>query len=205
MLEQQIAEAFSGEAAAGRIRSDLSAWTGAMLARLEGELESLCLRCGVPPEKMSLSCTGVSAGVSGVKLSLSGAMGMDVLSGVLGVVLGVVGASICGGSGMALIGTGPAGIIAGASMGVLLALLGKGEMEKFFSALHVPVLLRQLVTDSAVSLGIDRQREEIERSIVAALSDPRNGFSSRLAQSLSATLGAQLERMAKQAEMSISI
>ena len=205
VLETRIAEAFSSEAAAGRIRGDLTQWTDAMLARLEGELESLCMRCGVPPEKMSLGGTNVSAGVSGVKLSLSGAMGMDVLSGLLSVVLGVVGASICGGSGMALIGTGPVGFIAGAAMGVLLALLGKGEMEKFFSSLHVPVLLRQLVSDSAVLSGIDRQREEIERSIVAALSDPRNGFSARLTQSLSSTLGAQLERMAQSAEMSISI
>jgi len=203
VLEQRIAEAFSGEEAAERIRGELSRWTSDLMAQLEGELEALCLRCGVPPEKMALSSTRVSAGVSGVKLSLAGAMGMDVLSGVLGVVLGVVGASICGGSGMALIGTGPVGLIVGASMGVLLALLGKGEMEKLFSSLHVPVLLRQLVTTSAVAAGVDRQREEIERSIVSALADPRNGFSARLADSISATLGAQLERMAQSAEMSI--
>ena len=88
---------------------------------------------------------------------------------------------------------------------VLLALLGKGEMEKLLSSLHVPILLRQLVTDGAVSAGIDRQREEIERSIVAALADPRNGFAARLCESISATLGTQLERMAQSAEMSISM
>ena len=203
ILQQRITEAFSGEEAAGLIRDDLARWTGALLNQLEQELETLCLRCGVPPEKMSLSSARVSAGVSGVKLSLAGAMGMDVLSGVLGVVLGVVGASICGGGGMALIGTGPVGMIVGAAMGVLLALVGKGEMEKLLSSLHVPVLLRQLVTDGAVRAGIDRQREEIERSIVTALADPRNGFAARLAESVSLTLGAQLERMAQSAEMSI--
>ncbi|MBQ7885550.1 MAG: Hsp70 family protein [Clostridia bacterium] len=203
ILQQRITEAFSGEEAAGLIRDDLARWTGALLNQLEQELETLCLRCGVPPEKMSLSSARVSAGVSGVKLSLAGAMGMDVLSGVLGVVLGVVGASICGGGGMALIGTGPVGMIVGAAMGVLLALVGKGEMEKLLSSLHVPVLLRQLVTDGAVRAGIDRQREEIERSIVTALADPRNGFAARLAESVSQTLGAQLERMAQSAEMSI--
>ena len=203
LLETRIAEAFSGEEAAERIRGDLAIWTGELLSQLEGDLEALCLRCGVPPEKMALSSARVSAGVSGVKLSLAGAMGMDMLSGVLGVVLGVIGASICGGGGMALIGAGPVGLIAGASMGVLLALLGKGEMEKLFSALYVPVLLRQLVTDGAVAAGIDRQREEIERSIVTALADPRNGFAARLAGSISGTLGAQLERMAQSAEMSI--
>ena len=203
LLETRLAEAFSGEEAAGRIRDDLSRWTGELLAQLDGELQALCQRCGVPPEKMALASASVSAGVSGVKLSLAGAMGMDMLSGLLSVVLGVVGASICGGSGMALIGTGPVGLIAGASMGVLLALVGKGEMEKFFSSLYVPVLLRQLVTDGAVRMGIERQREEIERSIVAALADPRNGFAARLAESISQTLGAQLERMAQSAEMSI--
>ncbi len=204
VLEARIAEAFSGEEAAVRIRDDLKAWTDSLLTQLDTELEALCLRCGVPPEKMALSGAHVSAGVSGVKLSLSGAMGLDVLSGVLSVVLGVVGASLCGGGGMALISSGPVGLIAGASMGVLLALLGRGEMEKLFSSMHVPVLLRQLVTDGAVSSGIDRQREEIERCIVSALADPRNGFAARLAGSISDTLGAQLERMAKNAEMSIT-
>lgn len=203
LLEERIAHAFSSEAAAERIRPELAAWTDALLRQLEGELEALCIRCGVPPEKMALSDARVSTGVGGVKLSLAGAMGMDVLSGVLGVVLGVVGASICGGGGMALIGAGPAGMIIGAAMGVLLALVGRGEMEKLLSSLSVPVLLRQLVTDSAVRAGIDRQREEIERSIIAALCDPRNGFSARLCESISQTLGTQLEGMARNAEMSI--
>lgn len=203
LLETRIAEAFSGEEAAEKIRHDLSLWTADLIAQLESELEALCLRCGVPPEKMALSSARVSAGVSGVKLSLAGAMGMDILSGLLSVVLGVVGASLCGGGGIALIGAGPVGMIVGASMGVLLALIGKGEMEKLLSSLYVPVLLRQLVTDSAVSAGIERQRGEIERSIVTALADPRNGFIARLTESISATLGAQLERMALSAEMSI--
>lgn len=203
LLETRIAEAFSGEEAAEKIRHDLSLWTADLIAQLESELEALCLRCGVPPEKMALSSARVSAGVSGVKLSLAGAMGMDILSGLLSVVLGVVGASVCGGGGIALIGAGPVGMIVGASMGVLLALIGKGEMEKLLSSLYVPVLLRQLVTDSAVSAGIERQRGEIERSIVTALADPRNGFIARLTESISATLGAQLERMALSAEMSI--
>ncbi len=203
LLERKIAEAFAGETAAARIRGDLSAWTDALLHALEGELEALCVRCGVPPEKMSLRGAQVSAGVGGVRMSLAGAMGMDVFSGVLGVVLGVVGASICGGGGVALIGTGPVGLIAGASMGVLLALVGKGEMEKLLSSIKTPLLLRQLVTDGAVKAGIDRQREEIERSIVTALADPRNGFAARLAAGISQALGAQLETMAKNAEMSI--
>ena len=205
LLETRIAEAFSGEEAAEKIRHDLSLWTADLIAQLESGLEALCLRCGVPPEKMALSSARVSAGVSGVKLSLAGAMGMDILSGLLSVVLGVVGASLCGGGGIALIGAGPVGMIVGASMGVLLALIGKGEMEKLLSSLYVPVLLRQLVTDSAVSAGIERQRGEIERSIVTALADPRNGFAARLAESISATLGTQLERMAQSAEMSITI
>jgi hypothetical protein len=95
-------------------------------------------------------------------------------------------------------------MIVGAAMGVLLALIGKGEMEKLISTFHVPIPLRQLVTDSAVKSAIDRQREQIERAIVTSLADPRNGFSARLAASLSSTLGTQLERMAKGAEMSIS-
>lgn len=51
--------------------------------------------------------------------------------------------------------------------------------------------------------GLSRQREEIEKAIIKALADPANGFSARLCQSLSQTLGAQMERMARDAEMSI--
>jgi len=152
---------------------------------------------------MEISGVAMRPGLGGVKLSLMDAMGMDVLSGVLGVVLAVVGASICGGGGLALVGTGPIGMIAGASAGVLLALLGRNEMEKLVSGMHVPVLLRQLVSDGAVKSGVDRQREAIERAMITALADPRNGFAAGISQSLSVTLGAQLESMAKAAEMSI--
>lgn len=203
LLAENIEKAFAGEAVAARIRGDLRAWTDGLMRELEGELTSLCARCGVPPERMSLSCTQVSAGVSGVRLSLASAMGMDVFSGVLGVVLGAVGASICGGGGVALVGTGPVGMIAGAAAGVLLALLGKSGMEKLMRGMKVPVLLRQVVTDGAVRAGVNRQEEAIKRSIISALADPGNGFSARLAASIAGTLGTQLERMAQNAEMSI--
>ena len=86
---------------------------------------------------------------------------------------------------------------------VLLALIGKDSMEKAVRRMEIPLLLRQMVTDSAVRRGIDRQREEIEQAIISALADPRNGFASRLTASLSRSLGAQLEIMAQNAEMSI--
>lgn len=203
LLASNIERAFSGDAVAERLRDDLRVWTDGLMRELESDLTDLCMRCGVPPEKMSLNGTQVSAGVSGVHLSLTSAMGMDVLSGVLGVVLGAVGASICGGGGVALVGTGPAGMIAGAAAGVLLALLGKGEMEKLMCGVKIPVLLRQVVTDGAVRAGVNRQQEAIKRSIITALADPGSGFSARLAASIAGTLGTQLERMAQNAEMSI--
>ena len=203
ILEREIAGAFAGEEAAGRIEGELRAWTERLAGRLERELTDLCLRCGVPPERMSLTDTRVQTGLGGVKVSLSGALGMDVVSGLLGVVMTIVGASICGGGGMALVGTGPVGMIAGASAGALLAILGKDSFEKLMKGVKVPVLLRQLVSDGAVRRGIDRQKEEIERAIITALADPRGGFSARLTASLAATLGAQMEEMARQAEMSI--
>ena len=67
----------------------------------------------------------------------------------------------------------------------------------------IPVLLRQMVTDGSVRRGIDRQKEDIERAIITALADPRGGFTARLTASLAGTLGAQMEEMARQAEMSI--
>jgi len=202
-LAADMGRAFASEKTAKAMESEVRQWTDTLMQRLEGELTGLCMRCGVPPEKMSLSGAKLSAGLDGLKLSLLDAMGMDIVSGVLGVVLAVVGASICGGGGIALVGSGPLGMIAGASAGVLLALIGKDSMEKAVRKMEIPVLLRQLVTDSSVRRGIDRQREEIEQAIIAALADPRNGFASRLTASLSRSLGTQLEVMAKNAEMSI--
>ena len=122
---------------------------------------------------------------------------------LMGVVLAVVGASVCGGGGVALVGAGPVGMIAGAAAGILLALVGKSGMEKALVKAKLPLLVRRLVTDKAVKSGLSRQRDEIEKAIIKALADPANGFSARLCQSLSQTLGAQMERMAKDAEMSI--
>ena len=144
-----------------------------------------------------------NAGLDGVKLSLLDAMGMDILSGLMGVVLAVVGASLCGGGGVAMVSAGPAGMVAGAAAGILLALVGKSGMEKALVKAKLPLLVRRLVTDKAVKSGLSRQRDEIEKAIIKALADPANGFSARLCQSLSQTLGAQMERMAKDAEMSI--
>jgi len=50
-----------------------------------------------------------------------------------------------------------------------------------------------------VKAGVDRQKESIERSIIAALSDPRSGFTAGLCAGLAGTLGTQLERMAQAA------
>ena len=104
---------------------------------------------------------------------------------------------------MAIVGAGPMGVVVGVVAGVLLTLLGKNSVEKMIRQMELPVLMRQLVTDNSVLHGMNRQREEIERAIVSALADPRNGFAARLCQSLSGTLGVQLEAMARGAEMSI--
>ena len=207
-LEQVIAarmeQEASGEAVRARMEEPLRAWTQALLRTLEDELTSLCLRCGVPPEQMSLSGARLDAGVGGISLSMTDAMGMDVLSGLLGVVLAAAGASVCGGGGVALIGAGPLGMIAGAAAGVLLAVVGRSGMERMLRRAKLPVLLRQAVLPGAVARGIDRQRPAVEREIIRALADPANGFAARLCQSLSGTLGGQLEEMARNAEMSIS-
>lgn len=202
-VKKKMEKAFSGDELAARIEGELRAWLEELMQTLESELTSLCVRCGVPPEHMSLSGAKLDAGLSGVRLSLLDAMGMDILSGLLGVVLAVVGASLCGGGGLALVGTGPVGMVAGAVAGVLLAVVGKGSMEKTLRRANIPVLLRQVVTDTAVKHGLSRQREEIERAVIKALADPQNGFSARLYESLANTLGAQMERMARNAEMSI--
>ena len=117
--------------------------------------------------------------------------------------LAVIGAGLCGGGGVALVSTGPAGLIAGAAAGVLLAIVGRPGMEKALRKARIPLLARRLVTDSAVKKGLSRQREGMEQAVIRALADPANGFSARICRNLAGTLGAQLEQMARNAEMSI--
>jgi len=200
--QELIAREISGEEMRDAVQEPMKAWLEQLLKALEGELAALCERCGVPAERMTLGSAKISAGVN-VKLSVMDAMGMDLLSGLLSVVMAAIGAAICGGSGMAVISSGPIGIILGAVIGVLLMLVGRGGMEHTLRSIPLPGFLRFLVSDLAVSLGMQRQRQKIEASIIAALADPVNGFSSRLCEGLADTLGIQLEAMAKNAEMSI--
>ena len=104
---------------------------------------------------------------------------------------------------MALVSAGPVGMLTGAVAGILLALLGKPGLEHALRGARLPVLMRQLVTDGSVRRGLERQRQKTERAIIEALADPANGFAAGLCASLSQTLGEQLERMARDAEMRI--
>ena len=206
-LERVLAERVEASVESDEVKTQIAAqlqeWTDRLMSRMEGELTALCQRCGVPPERMSLRGAPVHAGLGKVRVSVMDAMGMDMLSSLLGVVLAVVGANICGGGGVALLGSGPVGVIVGAVGGLMLTFLGKDGMEKMLRTMKTPILMRQLVLDFTVVSGLDRQQEKMERSIIESLADPRSGFAGKLCESLAATLGEQMERMARGAEMSI--
>ena len=197
--QKAIAGAIAGEEMLGSVGEPMLAWLETIMKTIEEELAGLCRRCGIPPERMALTNANVSAGV-GVRLSMTDAMGMNVL---LSTIMAAIGATICGGSGIAVVGSGPVGLIVGVLLGVLVAFVGKGGVEQVVKKLGVPLLLRLLVTDGAVNLGLAQQRRKIEESVIRELSDPANGFCGRLCAAISRTLGAQLEEMAKNAEMSI--
>ena len=204
VLTERISKDFSGEKVRERLTGTIRDWLDRLTDRLQDRLMSLCYRCGIPPEQMTLSNTHLDTGLNRVDLSLTDAMGMDILSGIMGVVLAAVGAALCGGGGVAILGTGPVGMIAGASAGLLLAILGKSTLEKALRSVRIPTLLRNVVTENAVRHGLKRQEKAIEEEIIRALADPKNGFAARLTASLAQTLGAQMEKMARNAEMSIT-
>ena len=204
LIEQRIAEAFSGDAIRESLSDSVEGWLQNLMRTLENELYSLCVRCGVPPEHMALQRVALDTGVTGVDLSLTDALGMDVFSGLMGVVFAAIGAAVCGGGGIAVLGAGPVGLITGAVIGIVFALLGRSGMEKAVRKIRVPVLMRRIVTRGAVERGMERQKEDIKRQLITSLADPKNGFADRLTASLGRTLGDQLEAMAKNAEMSIS-
>ena len=204
LIEKRIAEAFQGDAIREILSDSVGDWLQNLMRTLENELQSLCVRCGVPPEHMALQRVALDTGVTGVDLSLTDALGMDVFSGLMGVVFAAIGAAVCGGGGIAMLGAGPVGLVTGAVIGIVFALLGRSGMEKALRMIRVPVLMRRIVTQAAVERGMERQKEDIKRQLIMSLSDPKNGFADRLTASLGRTLGEQLETMAKNAEMSIS-
>ena len=67
-VERKISKAFAGDAPATASGGELQAWLDELMRTLENELTTLCVRCGVPPERMSLTGAKVDAGLSGVKL-----------------------------------------------------------------------------------------------------------------------------------------
>ena len=202
-IQERIAAALSGDALKERAQEPLERWTRALLSRIEGELAALCERCGVPQEKMTLKGASVHTGVKEVKVKLTDAMGMDVLSKVMGVVLAVVGGTVCSGSGMAFIAAGPMGAVVGVLAGIVVAQAGKAGMESMMRSAKLPRLVRMAVTDGAIERGLRRQKETICRGVITALSMPENGFAAGLTESVAATLGSQLEEMARDAEMSV--
>ncbi len=204
VLKERISKDFSGEEVRKRLTGTIRDWLDRLTDRLQDRLMDLCCRCGIPSEQMTLSSAHVETGLDRVGLSLTSAMGMDIFSGIMGVVLAAVGAALCGGGGVAILGTGPVGMITGASAGLLLALLGKTTLEKAVRSVRIPLLLRTAVTEKAVRRGLKRQEKAIEEEIIRALADPRNGFTARLTASLAQTIGAQMEIMARNAEMSIT-
>ena len=204
LISRRIAEAFGGSRMKDALSGSISEWLSHLMRSLQDELTALCLRCGVPPEHMTLGGVPLDTGLRGVSVSLTDALGMDMVSGLMGIVLAAIGAAVCGGGGVAVIGAGPVGLVSGAVIGIVIALLGKGSMEKAIRRMHIPVFMRRLVTRGAVERGMQRQKDEIKRQIISSLADPANGFADRLSASLGRTLGDQMEKMAENAEMSIS-
>ena len=204
LIGTNIGKAFAGEAVREALEAPAQRWLSDLLATLEGELTALCERCGVPPERMRLGSVPLSTGMTGVHLSMGGTMGLETISGLLGVVFASIGAALGGGSGVAMIGAGPVGMAIGAVLGILVALLGRGGVEKLMRGAKIPLLMRQMTTDGQVRRGMRRQRAQIEREIIQSLANPAHGFASGLTASIGQRLGDQLEQMARQAEMSIT-
>ena len=204
VLTQKISEAFAGDVLRGSLTDSVKSWLEELIHRIEDEITELCIRCGIPPEHMVLDGMPVQTGVSSVKLSLTGVIGMDTVSGLMGIVFAAIGAAFCGGGGLAMVSAGPVGLLTGAVIGILLALLGHTGMEKAVRRMRIPVLLRKLVTKSAIRKGLEKQKEDIKRQIITSLADPTNGFSARMTEDLGNMLEQQMEQMAKTAEMLIS-
>ena len=54
-VERKISKAFAGDALCDRIGGELQVWLDELMRTLENELTTLCVCCGVPPERMSLT------------------------------------------------------------------------------------------------------------------------------------------------------
>lgn len=202
-LEKQMAErmerVLGSPMAQEALAPAVAVWLNGLTAKLQALIDPICDRFDVPRKQMKLDLT--ATGADQVAVKAADWVGLPLMGTVLGAMITVITGILCGGSGVALVATGPLGFLAGAVIGAVASLLGWTAISEMLMKLDLPLLLRQVPIEKR--LKSDRNRRELQKRILDAISPEESAFRRQLVSGFSRAFSAHVYMIAQAAEIPI--
>lgn len=202
-LEKQMAErmerVLGSPMAQEALAPAVAVWLNGLTAKLQALIDPICDRFDVPRKQMKLDLT--ATGADQVAVKAADWVGLPLMGTVLGAMITVITGILCGGSGVALVATGPLGFLAGAVIGAVASLLGWTAISEMLMKLDLPLLLRQIPIEKR--LKSDRNRRELQKRILDAISPEESAFRRQLVSGFSRAFSAHVYMIAQAAEIPI--
>lgn len=202
-LEKQMAErmerVLGSPMAQEALAPAVAVWLNGLTAKLQALIDPICDRFDVPRKQMKLDLT--ATGADQVAVKAADWVGLPLMGTVLGAMITVITGILCGGSGVALVATGPLGFLAGAVIGAVASLLGWSAISEMLMKLDLPLLLRQVPIEKR--LKSDRNRRELQKRILDAISPEESAFRRQLVSGFSRAFSAHVYMIAQAAEIPI--
>ena len=202
-LEKQMAErmerVLGSPMAQEALAPAVAVWLNGLTAKLQALIDPICDRFDVSRKQMKLDLT--ATGADQVAVKAADWVGLPLMGTVLGAMITVITGILCGGSGVALVATGPLGFLAGAVIGAVASLLGWTAISEMLMKLDLPLLLRQIPIEKR--LKSDRNRRELQKRILDAISPEESAFRRQLVSGFSRAFSAHVYMIAQAAEIPI--
>lgn len=202
-LEKQMAErmerVLGSPMAQEALAPAVAVWLNGLTGKLQALIDPICDRFDVPRKQMKLDLT--ATGADQVAVKAADWVGLPLMGTVLGAMITVITGILCGGSGVALVATGPLGFLAGAVIGAVASLLGWSAISEMLMKLDLPLLLRQIPIEKR--LKSDRNRRELQKRILDAISPEESAFRRQLVSGFSRAFSAHVYMIAQAAEIPI--
>jgi len=173
-------------------------WTRALMAQVQTALDDIARRHGVSLGQLQAGRIRLGSGGEDLDGLDVAAQLIAVVQTLVTVITGVVMAMLCGGAGMALIATGVGGMVGGAVIAAAAGFLGREFVRDAVMNLNLPVLMRKLIPDSAISSP--RNQTRTAESLCAALTAD-DDFTADLADQISRLIDSDLTGLLHSSEV----
>ena len=180
------------------VKPVVNEWCRRLFLKLQPRIDDICHAHNVDRTSMTLNAVHSMDGPDKLNLRLEARF----FSSINYIVTAGLSAALCGGGSVALIFEGIWGLLIGAIIGLVVAFLGKGAVNKAVNRLDMPKTLRKLVGGSLRrSLSGNKQRKAIEEELIKTMR--KEEFTDRLVKDISSSLEQQIVEMARSVEMPI--